>query len=398
MPKNDVMINQLSSRILSLGVYLIIALIGLWGVFNMWEVNSPNTIMVVQSPVKGTLKWYIDAGVKYQGFGKVTKYPKREIYEFQTSVRFNDGGHGTMKGSVSYELPSDPKNLTEIHMKFGSIKTLEAQLVATIVNKSIYMTGPLMSSKESYAEKRNYLIQYVEDQIQNGVYKTISKEIKTTDPMTGAEKNVTVVEICLKNMIPERQEEAAMNVFGIKTFNFAINELPYDPAVENQIKGQQQLMMDVQTAIAAAKKAEQNAITVAKEGEANAAKAKWEQEVIKAQAVTEAQQKKEVASLEKDAAEFEKKKQILLGEGEAERKKLVMAADGALEKKLDAWVNVNKAYAEAIQGYSGSWVPSIVMGGDNKSASGANDLINLLTAKTAKDLSLDVGVPKGGNK
>jgi hypothetical protein len=293
---------------------------------------------------------------------------------------------------------SDPKNLTEVHMKFGSIKTLEAQLVATIVNKSIYMTGPLMSSKESYAEKRNYLIQYVEDQIQNGVYKTISKEIKTTDPMTGAEKNVTVVEICLKNMIPERQEEAAMNVFGIKTFNFAINELPYDPAVENQIKGQQQLMMDVQTAIAAAKKAEQNAITVAKEGEANAAKAKWEQEVIKAQAVTEAQQKKEVASLEKDAAEFEKKKQILLGEGEAERKKLVMAADGALEKKLDAWVNVNKAYAEAIQGYTGSWVPNIVMGGDNKSASGANDLINLLTAKTAKDLSLDVGVPKGGNK
>lgn len=138
-------------------VAFILCIIALWSLFQIFQVNNANEIMVVQSPLKGTLTWYTDAGVKWQGFGKVSKYPKREIYEFKTSVRFNDGGHGTMLGSVSYELPLDKTNLDNIHMKFGNIRALESQLVATVVNKAIYMTGPLMSSKESFAEKRNSL-------------------------------------------------------------------------------------------------------------------------------------------------------------------------------------------------------------------------------------------------
>jgi hypothetical protein len=379
-------------------VVVIICLIGLWSLFHIFQVNNANQIMVVQSPIAGKLTWHTTAGVKWQGFGKVNKYPKREIYEFKTPVRFNDGGHGTMHGSVSYELPLDPANLTEIHVKFGNIKSLEAQLVSTVVNKAIYMTGPLMSSKESYAEKRNSLIQYVEDQIQNGVYKTTSKEVKTTDPMTGAEKTITKVDILEKEGIPLRQEDAAMAAFGIKTFNFAINSLPYDEAVEKQIKQQQQITMDVQTAIASAKKAEQNAITVAKEGEANAAKAKWLQEEKKATAVTKAEQDRDVAKLEKEAAEFEKQKQILLGQGEAERKKLVMNADGALVQKLEAYVKVNSLYAKAIAEYKGNWVPTVSMGGsDGKVASGAQELIQMLNAKTALGLGLNMDIKGAGN-
>lgn len=376
-------------------IAVVLCLVALWSMFHLFQVNNADQIMVVQSPIAGKLTWHTSAGVKWQGFGKVTKYPKREIYEFKTPVRFNDGGHGTMNGSVSYELPMDDANLNNIHMKFGNIKNLESQLIATVVNKAIYMTGPLMSSKESYAEKRNSLIQYVEDQIQNGVYKTTSKEGKILDPMTGVEKTVTKVDIVEKDGVLLRQEDGAMAGFGIKTFNFAINELPYDAAVENQIKQQQQITMDVQTSIADAKKAEQNAITIEKQGQAKAAQAKWDQEAIKSKLVTEAEQKKEVAKLEKDAAEFEKQKQILLGQGEAERKKLVMSADGALDKKLEAWKEVNFKYAEMIKG--SQLVPSVIMGGDGRSSS-ANDWIQLFMAKTAKDLALDMSVPQGGSK
>jgi hypothetical protein len=375
----------------------IICIIGLWSIFQFVEVNNANQILVVQSPISGKLTWHVTAGVKWQGFGKVSKYPKREIYSFKTQVRFNDGGHGTMDGSVSYELPVDPINLSNIHSKFGSIQALENQLVATVVNKAIYMTGPLMSSKESYAEKRNYLIQYVEDQIQNGVYRTVSKEAKTIDQMTGAEKTVTVVDIIMKNGVPERQEDAAMAIFGIKTFNFAINALPYDGAIEKQIQSQQQITMDVQTSIADAKKAEQNAITVAKQGEANAARSRWEQEVVKARAVTLGEQEKEVAKLNKEAAEFKKAEQILLGQGEAERKKLVMTADGALDKKLEAYKEVNANYAKAISEYKGNWVPSVIMGENSKGANGATDLINMLNAKTAMDLGINMGMAGKNN-
>jgi hypothetical protein len=153
--------------------------------------------------------------------------------------------------------------------------------------------------------------------------------------------------------------------------------------------------MEVQTAMAEARKAEQRAITSEKEGQANAAKAKWEQEVVKAKAVTEAEQQREVAKLNMQAAEFTKKEQILLGEGEGARKRAVMQADGALERKLAAWIEVNKAYAAELG--KQRWVPEIQMGGSTPGQGGANaaGLIELLLAKTARELSLDVAVPAG---
>jgi hypothetical protein len=155
--------------------------------------------------------------------------------------------------------------------------------------------------------------------------------------------------------------------------------------------------MDVQTSIADAKKAEQNAITVAKQGEANAARSRWEQEVVKARAVTLGEQEKEVAKLNKEAAEFKKAEQILLGQGEAERKKLVMTADGALDKKLEAYKEVNANYAKAISEYKGNWVPSVIMGENSKGANGATDLINMLNAKTAMDLGINMGMAGKNN-
>ena len=56
---------------------------------------------------------------------------------------------------------------------------------------------------------------------------------------------------------------------------------------------------------------------------------------------------------------------------------------------------INKYYADAIKGYQGNWVPSVVMGeagGSRVAGSGAQQLIDLLTAKTAKEFGLDMGV------
>jgi hypothetical protein len=70
-----------------------------------------------------------------------------------------------------------------------------------------------------------------------------------------------------------------------------------------------------------------------------------------------------------------------------------MAADGALEEKLQAYMKVNELYANAIQGYKGSWVSSVVMGGERGSqtaGSGAQELINLLAVKKARELGIDL--------
>lgn len=297
-----------------------------------------------------------------------------------------------MIGSLNYEMPLEPQQLTQIHIKYGNQDAVQKQLVETITNKCVYMTGPLMSSKESYAEKRTNLILYIEDQIQGGVYKTTQRETKTKDPITGAEKTVTVVEIVKDSSgNPARQEEAVLKSYGIKTSNFAVTSLPYDDVVEQQIKQQQELTMKVQTAVASAKEAEQRAITVAKEGEANAAAAKWAQEVEKAKAVTLAQQQFEVAQLGARSAEQNKRAEILLGEGEATRKRLVMQADGALEKKLAAYVETQKVWAEAMAKMTQPVVPGVMLGGsEGKSGNGVTQMMEIMAAKAARDLQLDI--------
>jgi regulator of protease activity HflC (stomatin/prohibitin superfamily) len=362
--------------------------------FNLWENLDAHQIMCVQNPINGNLSWYTGAGIKWQGFGKVTKYAKRSIYKFSYQVRFNDAGHAVMTGSVQFDMPLDREHLDKIQYKFGSEDAVKSQLLQTIVNKCLYMTGPMMSSKESYAEKRSYLINYVEDQISNGIFKTIPKDTTVKDPISGVEKVVTSVEIVKKNGVFERQEEAVLKEFGIRAFNFSIEKLDYDETVEKQIQQQQQMTMAVQTAIAEAKKAEQAAITAEANGKANAATAKWEQEANKARAVTIAEKDRDSCKLVMQAAEYRKQALILEGEGEAAKRRLILQADGALSIKLEKWIESQQVWAAAFSKYQGQIVPSTVMGGSFNGQNGATTFMEIMAAKAAKDLSLDMSVPK----
>jgi len=72
-----------------------------------------------------------------------------------------------------------------------------------------------------------------------------------------------------------------------------------------------------------------------------------------------------------------------------------MEADGALEKKLDAFIKVNKVYAEAVQGYQGSLVPTVIMGEHHDrqpAGGGVAELMQLFTAMAVKSLALDMGL------
>lgn len=393
-------------KIMRLAGIVVLAIVAIYFACNSIEHVDQDQVMVIQYP-NGSMSWFQNGGFHLQWFGKVTKFPKRSQYWFSVKddqgdkvdqsikVRFNDGGQGNISGSVAWEMPTDTNHLNALYQKYGNAHAIEQDLVRTVVEKSVYMTGPLMSSKESYAERRNDLIRFIEDQIANGIYQTETVESQVTDDMTGEKRTVNVVRLKETNGQILRQENSPLRDFGIRTFNLAVNNIDYDGAVEQQIKQQQAAIMQVQTAIAQAKQAEQAAITAAKNGEAEAAKAKWDQEVIKAQAVTEAQQKLEVSQLDAKSAEQFKIAETLRGEGEAARRKAVMAADGALEKKLAAWVQVNQFYADAIKNHPGDWVPKVQMGGGTGLGGGGNaaELINLFTAKTARDLSLSLNLP-----
>src|SRR5678816_2333460 len=243
-------------------VLLALLILGSCATVGIVESVDAGEIMVVQDAMDGELHFYTSPGIKAQWWGKVTNYKKRATYEFKAPVTFNDGGKGEIHGSVQYELPLDSKNLTELHTKYGSNEAIQS-LMQTVTNKVVYMTGPTMSSRESYAEKKNYLINYAQDQIDHGVYRTQQAVQEQVDQFTGNKRAIMVSEIVRdKAGNALRQEPSVVGEFGIRAFNFAIQQIDYDETVEQQIKAQQKITSDVQTAIADAVKAQQRAITV----------------------------------------------------------------------------------------------------------------------------------------
>jgi regulator of protease activity HflC (stomatin/prohibitin superfamily) len=307
-------------------------------------------------------------------------------------------------------MPKSDEKALELITKHGfrSINSVMEQLVYPHLGRVLRLTGNLMSAKESFDEKRADFDSMAFDQLLNGVYKTVTNDKQIIDPMTGKKTTKHFKEILRDENGNLRREGNPMEGTGIVFDAFRITAIKYPQVVESQIEAQRKAIMEVETARANAKKAEQDAKTIEMKGKADVMLSKYEKEQEKVKAIVEAQQQKEVAELHaakelavaklmKMAAKEEKERQILLGQGESERKKLVMNADGALAQKLEAWKEVNSYYAKAMKDYKGQWVPNVVMsGGQNgQNVNAAQSLLDLFMVKTARDLSLDMSVPSG---
>lgn len=421
---------------------IVLVVLGIGTLTSVHDVGA-DEIVVLQTP-SGHMEVWSTPGWKLAVFGKTTTYKKSEQYNFMyekaedgtvtpkncISTRFNDQGSANICGSLRFDLPTDEATMLELHNKFRSMEGIMTSLVKPAVVKSVYNSGGLMSSKESAGKKRADLIRFVQDQATRGIYKTSTREgvvedllappievvemidsplmddngkpqlddkmqpimtkvpRKTTKPAT---KKVTLVEPQMDEKTGQLlvQEASTVTKMGITLYNITIERILYEQKVKEQIDKQRDMTMKVQTKIAEAKEAQQNAVTAEETGKAGAAKAKWDQEILKAKAVTAAEQKREVAEKDLEAARLERQAQVERAKGEAEAKKLVMAADGALDKKLRAYIEVQKAYAAEIG--KQRWVPEVVMGGSGagNGAGAAQGLMQLWQVQAARDLNLD---------
>lgn len=401
-------------RALAVVVVMLMALSTLIMAPKMVENVDASEILLVQSP-SGSLSWHTQPGWICQCLGKVTTYRKSGQIRFdqqsddsRIKIQFNDAGTGVITGSINYELPLDEKKLTEIHSFYPTPESLESRLIKPALNKSIYLTGPLMSSRESYAERRTQMIQYVEDQTQNGVYLTTTRTIEVPDdslpdrtdadgrPIQPPMKRVAVVEIQTQDNpsgppTPARAEPGQLARFSIRAFNFAIEDLDYEETVDKQIAQQQEITMAVQTSIAQAKQAQQDAITARAKGEANIATTRAAEEVEKTKAVVQGEKMRDVARLGAEEAGFYKTQQLLRADADAEYKRRILAADGALQQKIDAYKEVQGMWATAFKDFKGAVVPGVVMGGGaGAGTNSAQAFMDLMMMRSALDLQLNL--------
>lgn len=395
-------------------VILVIAL-------STFGINDNGYRTVVQWP-NGTTFVKFQPGMYWTLFGSTTKYPDEMTFDYDDAsqhvgtmsesginVRYQDGGTGTTYGKLRIKLPTDEKTMLELHRSVRSAQGFANRIIRPTVKEAHQMTAGLMSSEAAYAEKRGTYIEWVDAQLRKGKFVTKLVEHEMTDEAG---------EI-VKRMIPTIKRDAKTNEplhtesvfksYGVTIGSSPITNWDFEDKTLQQISAKREATMAIITAKANAERAKQDAITAEQQGLANVMQAKYEKEVEKEKAVVDAEKAKEVAVIEAeklvDVAEQKKLERIQLklaamqyekqkkaeGRGDASYKRMVFEADGALQQKLDAWVEVNQRYAEMIPQYKGDWVSRVSMGSNGKaSGNGAQDMIDLLTIKTAKDLSLDV--------
>ena len=338
---------QISKKSIFGGLIAILAVVFVCCLGRIGEDVKNEEIVVNQFPITGNMEYWTTPGFHWQWFGKTTHYYKTSQLWFGSDndgqqmgnpipVIFNDASDGQIYGSLRVKLPTDPTYLARIQTDYNGMERLMQDLVRPTVTKVIYASGPLMSAFESYAEKKNDLIEYITDQLNNGVYKTTVNTLETVDPITGEKKTVKIASLIADENAPggyRRSEVSPFSYYGLEIGQVSVSKIGYSETVRKQIAQQQEANMMVQTSKAKTLAAQQEAIRAEEAGKAAATEAKWEQEKIKAVEVTKAEQAYEVARLQALEAKEIAKKIKEQGEAEAHAARLkVQAGLTPLEK------------------------------------------------------------------
>lgn len=271
----------------------------------------------------GDLTIYTTAGLKDNAnvLDEFTSYEKEEMYDFTQDpikIQFNDFGIGYIKGTVRYRLPQANDAFKKLHEDYGSQSAIEEELIRQAIVRSAYLAGPLMSSTESNAEKKPDLINYITDQSLYGVYKTTKVPTPVQDPVTRKTitKDLPTINecdtegnlqngVCVRGYV--RQAESSVSLYDVELSDLTIIDIDYDQKTKEKIAAQQSAILAVEQSIVDAQEAQQDAIKAEEQGKAKAAEARWEQEAIKATAVTQAEKEAEVAKLDFEKEEWNRK-------------------------------------------------------------------------------------------
>ena len=408
-------------KMLTIALFVVATLLLVISAGSIVETVPAGSYQVKQAAWSGNMTAKMTPGLWFQNFGDIFTFPKSETFFFtkdgsegkdidqSIEVTFADGSICHISGTARIIMPateSEALHLTT-DLGFRDYRAIEQKLILPTVRRALVLTANMMTAQESYNVKRPDFLKWAAGQIEHGIAATDEVDREVKDLVTGETsiKKVKVIRVDANGQTVYESNPLAGT--GIVLQNFEVKEFGYSDAVRAQIAKQQDAIMGVATAKADALKAEQAKITAEANGQAAVMTAKYQEEEKKVRAIVAAQQEQEVviiaakrdrekADYAKQAAEFIKQEQILLGQGEGERKRLVMEADGALSLKLEAFKYGIDAVAKA---WAVRPVPAynVEMGGsDGKSAGSADALslqfMNMMNTVVAKNIGLDLNV------
>jgi hypothetical protein len=407
------MLELISKKTIVLGILSVIVIV-FFLIVNPFSWNDAGNRTVVERTTGEQIVQFAP-GIFYAGFfAKEKEWPNQISVTYQESaadlaledngievgqimIRFSDATTANVKGITQFILPADEKEMILIHNTHRTPQSLVVKRLAPYTKECLQSSAQLMSSEKHYGGGRAQMAQDFMDQLKEGVYLLITEENVVFDTLEAEKKRVyqTEIQIDKKTSLPKRKL-SSIKEYGITVADAAITDVDYEDKVDQKLIK----IIDAVTKSSISKQelmtAQQQTLTAKAKGEQALVEIEYQQKQEQTKQVVEAQTKVKVAEQDKlqqkiayEGAILEAKKIKELADAQAYARKRIMEADGALEMKLNAQIEVQKAWADAFSKYSGAIVPQFQTGG-GANGNGALNFMEIITAKTARDFALEL--------
>jgi len=368
----------------------VLIFLGSWVLFKIFvDKNDPMHFKVIEYRTGQEMTVKRDPGHYWLGINKAYSWEWSNAVWFSeygeeggkedesVGLQYINGAQATQSGIMVYAFNDtlSDKTLIDFQDKYYSQENFENKIINPLTLDALTIPASMMTDEESYTTRKKEYGYMAYDQLQNGIYATEIERDYVTD-FTGdtvmSDIPKVVYELVFddsgKAVIDEatgdtvklakRNREKSLRNIGIDVLVLSLYEPNYFPNVDKIIAQKTEASLNRTVSTALTKLENRKDYLARVRGQVRVDSTKWAQkkkyikDIVQAQIAKDtlrikSETRKAVAKIQDDIGLMKKEIGELKGEKELEVRQLRMGADGQLFPRIDVYVAVEKAKADA---------------------------------------------------
>lgn len=311
-----------------------------------------------------------------------------------TSIQFSDGTSANVQGIAQYILPTSEKEMIEMANAHVNIEGLVKRRLVPYTKECLGASAQLMTSEMHYSGGKAQMTQDYLNQLQNGSYLLSVKQVNVVDSVDHGQKTMYQVQIQKDADGQPKRKFSSIKVYGIAVGDAQITNTDYESKVDSMLAKK----IEASTAASVSKQrlmtAQQQAMTAEAEGRKKLVEVEYANKQAQLPKIVEAQTQVETSKqyllqqqIDLEASVKESQKIKNYADANSYERQKAITADGGLKQKIDAYVEVQKAWASAFAAYQGNVVPTYQSGGST--GNGGLNFMESIGFAAAKNLTFD---------
>jgi len=354
-----------------ISAFVVLIIIAVFG-SELVETVDAKEYHVKQAAITGSMTVHGEPGTYGQMFGRIKKYPRTLTFYFSKDEL--DGGTGSesralqatfmgnstadVSGMIMVELPTDDSSRIALHRKYGSIESINMNLVRNAIAGALKQTGPMFRPEEAFTVRRPEFTSLMRSILTEGIFmtETVQDTIREQGKEIILDRSILKLDKQGKKIL---SNESPLKKYNIIIGDFVIKNFDFDQETDRLIKAKKIAQQKIVTARADAQKAKQDALTAIEQGKARVAQAEADALVEKKTAVVNAEREAEVARQTKLEAIERAAAKLAMASAEAKANKLKVQAGLTPQERAQFEKETKIGVAQALSKWVG---PKVVVG------------------------------------